>query len=120
VRLFSLQKDVGVEQIRGLSGRFTVVEFGEELDRDAPFVDTAAIIASLDLVVTSDTSIAHLAGSLGARTWLATMFAPDWRWLLAREDSPWYPSLRLFRQSRLRDWSHVFARMAAALALEAQ
>lgn len=118
VTLFSLQKDFGVEQIRQLGGRFPVVDLGEELDRDAPFLDTAAILASLDLVITSDTSIAHLAGALGVRTWLATSFAPDWRWLLAREDSPWYPSLRLFRQSRLGDWSDVFERMAAALALE--
>jgi hypothetical protein len=116
--LFSLQKDVGVEQIRQLGGRFPVLDLGEELDRDAPFLDTAAILASLDLVITSDTSIAHLAGALGARTWLATSFAPDWRWLLAREDSPWYSSLRSFRQSRLGDWSDVFERMAAALALE--
>jgi len=118
VNLFSLQKDFGVEQIRQLGGRFSVVDLGEELDRDAPFLDTAAIIATLDLVITSDTSVAHLAGALGARTWLATSFAPDWRWLLAREDSPWYSSVRLFRQSRLGDWSDVFDRMAAALVPE--
>jgi hypothetical protein len=118
VKLFSLQKDFGVEQIAQLGSRFPVADFGEELDRDAPFLDTAAILASLDLVITSDTSIAHLAGALGARTWLATSFAPDWRWLLAREDSPWYSSLRLLRQSRLGNWSDVFDRMAAALALE--
>jgi ADP-heptose:LPS heptosyltransferase len=69
----------------------------------------------LDLVITSDTSIAHLAGALGVPTWLALSAAPDWRWLLHRDDSPWYPTMRLFRQKRLGDWSSVFVEMEAAL-----
>ena len=70
---------------------------------------------SLDLVVTSDTALAHLAGALGVRVWLALSAAPDWRWMVERDDSPWYPSMRLFRQSRLGDWTDVFQRMAAEL-----
>jgi hypothetical protein len=70
---------------------------------------------SLDLVVTSDTSIAHLAGALGVPVWLAVTLIPDWRWLLGREDSPWYPTMRLFRQTRKGDWDSVFERMAGEL-----
>jgi hypothetical protein len=71
-----------------------------------------------DLVITSDTSIAHLAGALGARTWVPLQFVPDWRWFLDREDSPWYPTMRLFRQTAPGDWHDVFARMAERLAAE--
>jgi hypothetical protein len=78
-------------------------------------MDTAAIMKNLDLVITSDTATAHLAGGLGVPVWLAVPFVPDWRWLLAREDSPWYPTMRLFRQARLNDWSGVFERMAESL-----
>jgi hypothetical protein len=73
------------------------------------------MIAGLDLVITSDTAIAHLAGALGRPCWLALHHAPDWRWLLERDDSPWYPSLRLFRQDSPGDWAGVIRRMAAAL-----
>src|SRR5262249_47599619 len=69
----------------------------------------------LDLVITSDTSIAHLAGALGVPVWVALSASPDWRWLLNREDSPWYPSMRLFRQKKLGDWPEVFERMAQEL-----
>jgi len=71
---------------------------------------------NLDLVITSDTATAHLAGALGIRVWLALPFLPDWRWLLARDDSPWYPTMRLFRQPRWGDWPTVFERMAGELA----
>jgi transcriptional regulator with XRE-family HTH domain len=81
----------------------------------APLIDTAALIAELDLVISVDTSIAHLAGALGRRCWLLLPFAPDWRWMLDRDDTPWYPAMRLFRQSRLHDWSSVVARVAAEL-----
>ena len=77
--------------------------------------DTAALIAELDLVISVDTSVAHLAGALGRRCWLLLPFAPDWRWMLDRDDTPWYPAMRLFRQSRLHDWSSVVARVAADL-----
>ncbi|MBV9064022.1 MAG: glycosyltransferase, partial [Alphaproteobacteria bacterium] len=76
---------------------------------------TAAVMESLDLVVTSDTAIAHLAGTLGRPTWIALRPVPEWRWLLDRSDSPWYPSVRLFRQSRPGQWAPVFREMAVAL-----
>ena len=78
-------------------------------------MDTAAIMKSLDLVITSDTATAHLAGALGVNVWVAIQFLPDWRWLLKREDSPWYPTMRLFRQTQWNDWSAVFDRMAHEL-----
>ncbi|MFN7594162.1 MAG: tetratricopeptide repeat protein, partial [bacterium] len=79
------------------------------------FADTAALIAALDLVITVDTSVAHLAAALGKPVWLMLPFAPDFRWLLDREDSPWYPKMRLFRQERPGDWDGVVGRIAAAL-----
>ncbi len=79
------------------------------------FDDTAAVIASLDLVVTTDTSIAHLAGALGKPAWILLSHSPDWRWLLDREDCPWYPTARLFRQSALGDWTPVIARVRQEL-----
>lgn len=79
------------------------------------FADTAAIVAQLDLVITIDTSVAHLAGALGKPTWVVLPFVPDWRWMLKRQDSPWYPTMRLFRQESIGDWSGVFARVAEAL-----
>lgn len=80
------------------------------------FAETAALIAQLDLVICVDTSIAHLAGAMGKPVWLLLPWAPDWRWLLGRDDSPWYPTMRLFRQPRAGDWDGVLERVAAALA----
>src|SRR4051812_24450786 len=79
------------------------------------FQDTAAVMKNLDLVVTSDTAIAHLAGALGVPVWVALQDVPDWRWLLDRDDSPWYPPMRLSRQSRPGQWDDVFQRIAKAL-----
>ena len=79
------------------------------------FADTAALIATLDLVVTVDTAVAHLAGALGRPVWLLNRFGGDWRWLLDRDDSPWYPTLRQFRQPALNDWGHVIAAVHAEL-----
>ena len=79
------------------------------------FMDTAAVMQNLDLVVSADTAVAHLVGALGVPTWLALSDRPNWRWLLGRDDSPWYPTLRLFRQGRPGDWAGVFERMAQAL-----
>jgi ADP-heptose:LPS heptosyltransferase len=79
-------------------------------------LEVARCIAGLDLVITVDTSTAHLAGALGRPVWTLIPFAPDWRWLLGCEDSPWYPSMRLFRQRVARDWRDVVARVAAELA----
>jgi tetratricopeptide (TPR) repeat protein len=89
-----------------------LVDFGEEL---ADFTDTAALIANLDLVISVDTSVAHLAGALARPVWVLLPFTPDWRWLLEREDSPWYPTARLFRQDATRAWDRVVARVRAAL-----
>jgi len=93
-----------------------------EIDAEQPFSfeDTAAIVANLDLIVTCDTALAHLAGALGVPVWIALPLIPDWRWLLERDDSPWYPSARLFRQTHLDDWSDVFARIVEALATKAK
>lgn len=125
VRLVSLQKGAASEQARGaaiavrnISGEpFEVISPGTQVDETSgPFMDTAAIIRNLDLVVAVDTAVAHLAGALAAPVWLALNYSPDWRWLLDREDSPWYPTMRLFRQTALGDWASVFDRMAYELA----
>ena len=114
IRLVSLQKGIGAEQL--LQARFSIVDFGERLDGSSgagPFMDTAALMCSLDLIVACDSAVCHLAGALGVRVWAAISAAPDWRWLVDREDSPWYPTLRLFRQSKLGEWADVFQRIAA-------
>lgn len=80
------------------------------------FASTAALIEQLDLVITIDTAVAHLAGALGKPTWLLLSAAPDWRWMLGRDDSPWYPSMRLFRQAKLGDWSEPLAKLSEELA----
>jgi hypothetical protein len=116
VRLFSLQKGPGAEQIREVGDRFPVTDLGSRLDETTgAFMDTAAVMKNLDLVISADTAIAHLAGALGVPIWVALSSAPDWRWLLGREDSPWYPTMRLFRQASPGDWDGVFARIAAAV-----
>ena len=79
------------------------------------FVDSAAVMQCLDLVITSDTAMAHLAGALGRPAFVGLKRAPDWRWLLDRSDSPWYPTLTLFRQKQRGDWTDVFAAMQARL-----
>ena len=110
VALFSLQKEPPEHD--PLCGP-QVVDLTSLLD---DFADTAAAIERLDLVISVDTAVAHLAGALGRPVWLVLPFAPDWRWLLDREDSPWYPSMRLFRQQRPGDWEGVFQRLAKVLA----
>ncbi|HUY90884.1 MAG TPA: tetratricopeptide repeat protein [Pirellulales bacterium] len=116
VQLYSLQKGPGSEQLARVASRFAVVDFGGRLDESTgPFLDTAAVMKNLDLVITSDTSIPHLAGALGVPVWLAASDVPDWRWLVDRDDSPWYPTMRLFRQPSRGDWQSVFRRMAEEL-----
>jgi Flp pilus assembly protein TadD len=115
VRLISLQKGFGEEQLFQNPG-FAVERLPPDFDFGGQaFLDTAAAMASLDLVVTCDTSIAHLAGALGRPVWVALKSDSEWRWLRGRDDSPWYPTARLFRQSEAGDWGSVFAAMAAAL-----
>jgi len=129
VKLISLQKGPGTEQLcaspspppgggekRWGAGQIPVLDLASRLDEESgAFMDTAAVMKSLDLVVCTDTAVAHLAGALAVPVWLALTTAPDWRWLLKREDSPWYPTMRLFRQTRYGRWEEVFERMAGEL-----
>jgi tetratricopeptide (TPR) repeat protein len=110
VRLISLQKSSTAG-----SAHAGILDFGKIDEAHGAFMDTAAIMMNLDLVITSDTSVAHLAGALGVPVWIALPLAADWRWLLGRSDSPWYPTMRLFRQTSRGDWSGVFAEIKAAL-----
>lgn len=116
VTLISLQKGPGTDQLEAAAGKFEVHDLGRRLDEEAgPFMDTAAVMKNLDLVITSDTAIPHLAGALGVPVWMATPFSPDWRWLREREDCPWYPTMRLFREPALGSWDVVFRRIADEL-----
>jgi Flp pilus assembly protein TadD len=108
----SLHRDVRAADAAVLAERSDVRHFGEELK---DYADTAALIANLDLVISVDTSVAHLAGALAKPVWILLPFLPDWRWLLDRDDSPWYPTARLFRQDSTRAWDGVIARVRAAL-----
>jgi hypothetical protein len=117
VRLLSLQKGPGVEQLDTVEGWFPVDDLAGRLDEQSgPFMDTAAVMMNLDLVISADTAIAHLAGALGVPTWLALPTDPHWPWMSSRDDTPWYPTMRLFRQRRRGLWGEVFSRMASALA----
>ncbi|HEY9749802.1 MAG TPA: tetratricopeptide repeat protein, partial [Allocoleopsis sp.] len=113
VSFYSLQKDASIAELAQLSSEGATVEDLSSQLHD--FADTAAAIAQLDLVITVDTSVAHLAGAMGKPVWVLLTFAPDWRWLLEREDSPWYPTMRLFRQQQPGDWAAVLSRVQAAL-----
>ena len=89
-------------------------------DELADFSDTAALVEALDLVISVDTAAAHLAGAMGKPVWLLNRFDACWRWLLGRSDSPWYPTMRLFRQPRYRDWEPVMASVREELELLAE
>jgi tetratricopeptide (TPR) repeat protein len=116
VQLVSLQKGPGIEQIEAVAKRWPLTDLRGQLDEaPGPFMDTAALMMSLDLVVTSDTAVAHLAGALGVPVWVVLAKVPDWRWLLSREDSPWYPTMRLFRQERRGEWGPVIQRIVQAV-----
>jgi len=110
--LVSLQREVRAADAVVLRERSDVIHFGEELK---DFSDTAALATNMDLVIAVDTSVAHLAGALAKPVWIPLPFVPDWRWLLDRDDSPWYPSARLFRQDDSRQWDGAFACLRAAL-----
>jgi len=116
VSLVSLQKGPGLEQLRNVPFAERIIDLSAELDRgpDA-FLDTAAVMAGLDLVISSDTAVAHLAGALGRPVWTVLPASPEWRWGLERSDSPWYPTMRLFRQTTDGDWNTVVAAIAEAL-----
>jgi ADP-heptose:LPS heptosyltransferase len=89
-----------------------MTDWTEEL---ADFTDTAALMSCLDLIITVDTSVAHLAGAMGRPVWVLLKTVPDWRWMLERGDCPWYPTARLFRQEKFRDWSRPIAQIVDAL-----
>jgi len=112
-KFVSLQPEVRAGDRAALEQWRALRAYGAEL-RD--FGDTAALLTAVDLVITVDTSVAHLAGALGRPVWVLLPHVPDWRWLLHREDSPWYPSARLWRQHRPHDWTDVVDRVGAALA----
>jgi tetratricopeptide (TPR) repeat protein len=109
VRLISLQKHHGLDQLENLPSDMRVETIGQDFDSgpDA-LVDTAAVMSCLDLIITSDTSIAHLAGALGRPVWVALKHVPHWLWMFDRTDSPWYPTMRLYRQEVRDDWTTVF------------
>jgi len=112
VWFYSLQKGSPAEQAAHPPAGMQLTDWTEELQ---DFADTAALMTQLDLILTVDTSVAHLAGALGLETWVLTGFAADWRWLLERTDSPWYPTMRLFRQSMRRQWEPVVAAVGREL-----
>jgi tetratricopeptide (TPR) repeat protein len=111
-RFVSIQRDVRSQDAETLAAESRVTHLGGEL---ANFTDTAAVIALSDLVISSDTAVAHLAGAMGRPLWVLIPFQPDWRWTLDGETSPWYPTARLFRQTSLGDWDGVITRVAAEL-----
>jgi ADP-heptose:LPS heptosyltransferase len=108
----SLQKDVSSAE-GALLERHAILQLGQQFE---DFADTAAVLAMLDLVVAVDTSVAHLAGAMGKATALLVAFSPDWRWLLDRTESPWYPTMRIFRQRAIGDWDELIERLWRELA----
>jgi Flp pilus assembly protein TadD len=116
VSLISLQKGSGSEELASAS--FAVHTLGDDFDAEGgAFLDTAAVMMNLDLVISADTSVAHVAGALGAPVWAPLAYVPDWRWTMHGDRTPWYPTMRLFRQATAGDWAAVFQCMAVELAL---
>jgi ADP-heptose:LPS heptosyltransferase len=112
IRFYSLQKGDAARQALHAPPGLEVIDLSDEL-RD--FADTAAALAGMDLVISVDTAVAHLAGAMAKPAWTLLKFAPDWRWLLGRDDCPWYPTMRLFRQREPGNWRPPVAAVAAAL-----
>ena len=117
VEFHSLQKGPAVSQIAADGRGLRLIDHHQDLN---DYVDTAALISCLDLVIAVDTSVAHLAGALGAPTWVLLPFVADCRWLVARNDSPWYPTMRLFRQTRRGQWDEAIEAVAQALQFRAK
>jgi len=116
IRIISLQKGDGVEQLKNLPRGMHVEIISQPFDEgNFAFEDSAAIVSCLDLVITADTSLGHLTGALNVPTWLALKLVPDWRWFTGRSNSPWYPNHRLFRQRTFGDWEPVFKEMSFQL-----
>jgi len=112
LEIISLQKEVPDEDRAALESMPQINPLGETLK---DFADTAALIENLDLVITVDTAVAHLTGALGKPVWIMLRHSGEWRWLLNRCDSPWYPSARIFRQKVRGDWAGVVREVAVAL-----
>ena len=112
VTFHSLQADAGPQAMEAQGYEALVSDLGSKLH---DFADTAAVISQLDLVITVDTAVAHLAGAMARPVWVLIPFAADWRWMRGREDSPWYPTMRLFRQQHPGDWAEPMSRVKAAL-----
>src|SRR6185312_3712542 len=115
IRLINLQKNAGAEQLRALPEGMQIETFDDLDCGPGAFLDSAAVMENLDLVISCDTAIAHLAGALGVPAWIALKFVPEWRWFLDRSDTPWYPHARLFRQPSIGAWEPVFQAMEAQL-----
>ena len=109
---FSLQKGDAISEYNERAGGILIADVGSKMN---DFADTAMVLEQLDVLITVDTSIAHLAGAMGRPVWVLVPFAPDWRWLLDRNDSPWYPSMRLFRQTETGNWAPVFKQVEEEL-----
>jgi tetratricopeptide (TPR) repeat protein len=112
ITFYSLQKGEAAEQTKNLSEGLNIIDFTNEINN---FSDTAALIETLDLIISVDTAVAHLAGAIGKTVWTLIPYKPDWRWMLNREDSPWYPTMRLFRQSSRGNWESVIAKVKKEL-----
>ncbi len=117
VEWMSLQKGEAAEQLKKLSADVRVVDGSS---READLAETAALMATLDLVITTDTSVAHLAGALGKPVWILLSKPGDWRWMEERETTPWYPTARLFRQAKTGDWVGVMEQVRAELQVQIQ
>jgi tetratricopeptide (TPR) repeat protein len=110
-RFYSLQRNEGTEQLKPPPEGIRMRVFDDPYDADGAFLDTAAVIHHLDLVITTDTAMAHLVGAMGKEVWIMLQHVPDWRWGLSEPTTPWYPTARLYRQTRPGDWAGVVARV---------
>jgi hypothetical protein len=116
VSFYNLQKMTGEEQLKLLPEGTPLISFGEDFDKDhGRFMDTAAVMKNLDLMITVDTGTAHLSAGLGVPTWTFIPEPPDWRWMLKCDDTPWYPNMRLFRQPSIGDWETTIATVCSEL-----
>jgi tetratricopeptide (TPR) repeat protein len=118
VRLFRLQKSDGLDQMATRPDQFPIAELEPQFDDRRDFLDTAALMSLVDMVITPETSVAHLAGAVGARTWVALSHVGDWRWMISGDSTPWYPTVEIIRQTTQGDWDGVFRRMEKRLAKE--
>lgn len=116
ISLYSLQQYDGVEQLKDIPSTFKITVFDENFDKNhGSFMDTAAVMQQLDLIISVDTAIAHLAGALGRPVWILLPYATDWRWIAHRNDTPWYPTMKIFKQSKPFDWDTVMQKVVTEL-----